>query len=355
MREITINGHRTDDETVPYVIAELGHNHQGDIKTAEKMIRAAAYAGASAVKLQKRDNKTLFTKAYYDQPYNSENAYGATYGEHREALEFDQKQYALLRSIAHMEGIDFFATAFDLPSVDFLVNFIGVPAIKIASADLTNLPLIEYAASADLPLIISTGGSTSHHVWEAFEAAGKRADVVFMQCTAVYPAPADTLNLSVIPRLRNLFPHNVIGYSGHDVGIVMPVIAWSLGARVIEKHFTLNRTMKGSDQAWSLEPEGMRKMVRDLDRARVAMGSDDKVILDAEQTALAKMGKIAVAARALPDGHLITEKDVLIRSAGVYRAGVVVPSQVHSILIGSTIMKAMAEEEPFDTNELLPF
>lgn len=365
MRELTIGDVRIADDTDPFVIAEAGHNHGGDMRIAEQMIRAAKDAGASAVKLQKRDNRTLFTKAFYDSPYNSENAYGPTYGLHREALEFDKEQYQELKAIASEVGILFFATAFDLPSVDFLANLKFPPqVIKIASGDLTNLPLIRYAAEVGVPLIISTGGGTWHDIDAAYDAAWPRHMVsttfpatviaprtVLMQCTSIYPAPVEALNLSAITGLRARYPDNVIGYSGHDAGIAMPLVAWALGARVIEKHFTLNRTWKGSDQAWSLEPDPLRRMIRDLQRARVAMGDGHKRRQPEEGKALAKMEKVLVAARPLKERDVIKDEDVVEKTTGA--AGI--PPSQRNLVVGGTLMKDMAEEEPFDLNEMLPF
>src|SRR6266581_7875686 len=156
MRQMTIGTRRIGDDTGAYVIAEIGHNHEGSLAKAEELLRRAAAAGADAAKLQKRDNKTLFTKAMYDQPYEGRNSYGPTYGTHREALEFGRREYLRLAGLAAELGIDFFSTAFDLPSVDFLME-LDLPAIKIASADVTNTPLLRYAASTGRALIVSTG------------------------------------------------------------------------------------------------------------------------------------------------------------------------------------------------------
>ena len=153
-----------------FVIAEIGHNHQGDLDKCKDLFKAAYTCGADAVKLQKRDNRALFTQEMYNSPYNSENAYGRTYGEHREALEFDRDQFLVLIDYAAELGITFFSTAFDIPSVDFLAE-LNMPAYKMASADLYNIPLLKHVASVGKPLIISTGGGTMEDVERAYEAA----------------------------------------------------------------------------------------------------------------------------------------------------------------------------------------
>jgi sialic acid synthase len=287
LREIIIDGRQIDEESEAYVIAEIGHNHQGDLQLCKAMITAAKEAGADAVKLQKRDNKTLYTEEFYNSPYNSENAYGATYGLHREALEFNRTQYVILQDHAEKLGITFFATAFDIPSADFLAD-LDVPAIKIASGDLKNHALLEYVANLEVPIILSTGGGTMEDCITADEICQPDA---ILQCTSGYPARHEELNIAVIDTFLDVFPDALIGFSDHSNGIAMAPIAYALGARIIEKHFTLDRTLKGTDQPFSLEPAGLRKMVRDLRRTRLALGDGIKRLYDSEVAPLAKQWK----------------------------------------------------------------
>jgi N-acetylneuraminate synthase/sialic acid synthase len=302
------------------------------------MIRKVAECGVDAVKLQKRDNKSLYTKRFYDSYYNSENAYGATYGEHREALEFGKTEYQACKDLTQELGMVFLVTAFDIPSVDFLRE-LNVCSIKIASGSLTNLPLISYAADSGANLVVSTGGGSLEDVERAVEAAGSCLSVL-MQCTAIYPAPYETLNLGVIRTLREHFPEIEIGASLHDVGIAMSLAAYLLGATVIEKHFTLNRTWKGTDHAFSLEPQGMKKLVRDLRRAEVAVGDGRKHRLDEEDTALLKMSQACYFRTRLRAGHVMTPEDIAFLSPG----GGLNPSAVHEI-IGKTLVRDVEEEE----------
>jgi sialic acid synthase len=290
LREIIIADTVINDDSDCYVIAEIGHNHQGSIEKCKELFDAAKWSGANAVKLQKRDNKSLYTEEFYNSPYNSEHAYGKTYGEHREALEFDFEQYTLLKCYAEAIGLTFFATAFDLPSADFLAA-LNVPAIKIASGDLKNFQLINHVSTLGVPVILSTGGGDMRDVVRAAQGMDiRRVGFALLQCTSGYPAKYDELNLNVIPTLREHYDC-VVGYSGHDNGIAMSVIAYALGARIIEKHFTLDRASKGTDQAFSLEPGGLRKMVRDLRRARLALGTGVKQRYDSEIAPLAKQWK----------------------------------------------------------------
>ncbi|MBR8827574.1 MAG: N-acetylneuraminate synthase family protein [Gomphosphaeria aponina SAG 52.96 = DSM 107014] len=313
---LKIDGFEIYDGSDCYVIAEIGNNHQGSLAKCKEMFRVAAECGANAVKLQKRDNRSLYTKAAFDKPYEHENSFGLTYGEHREFLEFGKYEYVELKEYAKKVGITFFSTAFDFPSADFLAA-LDMPAYKIASGDLTNIPLLKYVAQFQKPMIVSTGGGTMADVQRAYDAIMPiNPQLCLLQCTASYPANFEELDLQVINTYRAQFPDVVAGLSSHDNGIAMAVAAYVLGANVVEKHFTLNRAMKGTDHAFSLEPTGLRKMVRDLRRTRQAMGNGEKKVHLSERQAVVKMGKKLVAARDLPIGHVLTASDIAIKSPG---------------------------------------
>jgi N-acetylneuraminate synthase/sialic acid synthase len=315
-RELIIDGHRIADDTDCYVIAEIGHNHQGDIEKARQLFHRAKDCGVQAVKLQKRDNRSLYTAEMYNRPYDNENSFGATYGEHREFLEFGTEEYRELQATARQLGVTFFATAFDVPSAD-LLEALDLPAYKLASGDLRNLPLLRHVARFQKPVIFSTGAASMDEVERAYDTiAAINPQVAILQCTASYPTDPENMNLGVIETFRKRFPTAVVGLSDHSNGIAMSVVAYMLGARIIEKHFTLNHTWKGTDHALSLEPIGMQKMVRDLQRARAAVGGSEKRALPVEGSALTKMGKKLVAARSLPAGHVIQPDDLAIKSPG---------------------------------------
>jgi N-acetylneuraminate synthase/sialic acid synthase len=339
-RTLAIGSHQIGDDTRCYVIAEIGHNHQGKVATCMELFKAAKDAGVHAVKLQKRDNRTLYTRVMYDKPYDNENSYGATYGAHREALEFGPSEYRELQQYSRDLGVDFFATAFDFTSADFLAA-IGVPAFKIASGDLKNTPLLKHVAAFGKPMIVSTGGGTLDDVKRAHDTVMPlNSQVCLLQCTAGYPAAWDELNLSVITSYRGLFPDVVVGFSSHDNGIAMAVAAYVLGARVIEKHFTMNRAWKGTDHAFSLEPVGMRKMVRDLERTKLAMGDGGKRVYPSEVSPITKMGKKLVAARPLPAGHVLGPDDIMLKSPGDGLA----PYELESVL-GQTLLRPLDEDD----------
>ena len=342
MRKLIIDGKVIQDSSDCYVIAEVGHNHQGKLELAKEMFKAAKECGASAVKLQKRNNRDLFTAAGYNKPYDNPHSFGATYGEHREALEFGEAEYKELKTYATEIGVTMFATAFDFASADFLEK-LDMPAYKMASGDLKNIPLLTHVAKFQKPMIISTGGGTMEDVNRAYDAIMPiNQQLCILQCTAGYPAEFDQLNLSVITTFRERYPSITVGLSSHDNGIAMALAAYMLGARVIEKHFTLNHTWKGTDQAFSLEPIGFRKMVRDLERVKVAIGNGVKQVYDSEKAPIIKMGKKLVAARDLPAGYAIRREDIAIKSPG----DGLQPYEMDKI-IGRITRQALKEDDDF--------
>ena len=346
-RMLEIEGTVIDDSSDCYVIAEIGHNHQGDLEQAKRLFAEAKECGADAVKLQKRDNRSLFTKEYYSRPYDNPHSFGTTYGEHRETLEFGRSEYLELQAYAKEIGITFFATAFDAPSCDFLEE-LDMPAYKVASADLTNTELLSRIAEIGKPVIISTGAAVLDDVVRAYELVAEiNPNVAVLQCTASYPPAWDELDLCVITTYRELFPASVIGFSSHDSGIAMALAAFVLGARIVEKHFTLNRAMRGSDHAFSLEPQGLSKMVRDLRRGRVALGDGTKQMYPCEVEPSVKMAKKLVTTRALPAGHVLGYDDIAAKSPG----DGLPPYQIHS-LVGRALRHPVDEETTL-TLELL--
>ncbi|MFE2349406.1 N-acetylneuraminate synthase family protein [Kitasatospora cineracea] len=347
MRTFTIGSTTITDDSDAYVIAEIGHNHGGSLDKAEELFRRAAEAGATAAKLQKRDNRSLFTKHMYDQPYTGSNSYGPTYGLHREALEFGEAEYRHLAGIAREVGIDFFSTAFDHASVDFLVD-LDMPAIKLASADITNTPLLAYAAKTGRPLIMSTGGASMDDVQRACDTVLPiNPNVALLQCTAIYPATPQDLNLSVIETFRTVYPELAVGYSGHDEGPELSWLAYGLGARVIEKHFTLDRASRGTDHRFSLDPQQLKELTAGLRRTRTAMGSRRKAVSALESAAVLKMGKKLVAARDLHPGDVVRPEDIAVKSPG----DGLKPYQLDDV-VGSVVLQELRLDDDFSFDKL---
>ena len=346
-RSLTIDGYEISDDNDCYVVAEIGCNHQGDVEKAKQMIARASFCGVNAVKFQKRDNKALFTKAMYDSPYDNPNSFGATYGIHREALELGREEWTELQAFARQFDVTMFATPFDFPSVDFLAD-LNIPAYKTASGDLTNIPLLKYVAQLGKPMIVSTGGATVEDVRRAYDALMPiNPQVAILQCTSSYPAEPEDLNLRVIETYRTMFSDIVIGLSDHQNGIAMALVGYLMGARIIEKHFTINRAWKGTDQAFSLEAEGMRKLVRDLHRARMAIGDGVKAVRPNEQGPLYKMRKKLVAGRDMPAGHVLTRADIAIKAPGDG-----IPPFHLDTVIGKAVRIALREDEDISWGNL---
>jgi sialic acid synthase len=293
MRELHIAGRRIADDEPAFIVAEIGNNHGGSLDTALQMIQMAAECGADAVKFQKRDLRHWedADAEAWNRAYESEHSYGRTYGEHRAYLEFDETAYRICKTFAEDRGLVFFATAFDIPSLDFLEH-LGVPAIKVASGSITNYRLLEAVAATGIPAIVSTGGCTIEDVYTAARLFDGGVRPAILHCVSLYPCEARHMNLRAIGALRERFPVHVIGLSDHQSGIALAPVGYAMGATIIEKHVTLNRTMKGTDNIFSLEPVGLRKLVRDLRRTHEAMGTGKKVLLDGEKAALRKQGRV---------------------------------------------------------------
>ncbi len=299
-----------------YIIAEIGINHQGDVEIAKKLIDEAARAGANAVKFQKRKISRILTKEGLEKPYENPNSFGKTYGEHKKALELSEKNYAELLAYSNDRGVDFCASGWDEDSVDFL-DELGVPFFKMASADLTNTPLLIHTAKKGKPMLLSTGMADMEMVRQAVKAVSQyNQQIAILQCTSTYPSQFHEIHLNVLKSYQKEFPNAIIGYSGHELGIAISEAAVVLGAKIVERHFTLDRTMKGGDHAASLEPGGFAKMVRDIRHIEEAMGSFEKKIQDSEKAVFAKLGKSIVSAVSIPAGTIITREMLTTKGPG---------------------------------------
>ena len=347
-RQVTLDGTTINDSSDCYVIAELGNNHQGDVEVGLQMIDAAKACGANAVKLQKRNNQELLTAAMYAKPYDNQNSFGATYGEHRDFLELNEADYRTLRDYAAEQSIALFATAFDFSSVDFLEKM-DTPFYKVASGDLTNTPLLKHIAQTKKPTIISTGGSSMDDVKRAYDTFMPiNPNLIILQCTAAYPIyNYSDMNLRVIETYRDAFPELVIGLSDHENGISMGLIAYMLGARILEKHFTLNRAWPGADHAFSLTPSGLKRMIRDLKRTRQALGDGNKHPREPEAKPIMKMSKSIVAARDLPVNTILTDEDLALKCPGNG-----IPPYKWDTVVGRAVLVDIKRDEPFSPKEL---
>ena len=331
----------------PFVIAEVGQNHQGDLAIAREYIRIFAFEGADAVKFQTRDNKYLFSQDAYEAPYVSENAFAETYGAHREKLELKPEWLPILKEDCLKQGIKFMSTPFDEPSLE-LLRQIDVDILKVASFDLGNLPFIHRIASLGKPVVMSVGGGKIDQIRSSVEVLLSHHDeVAILHCVSEYPCEYNRLGLDNIKVLIKEFPDCLIGSSDHFNGILSGPVAYMKGARVFEKHVTLNRAWKGTDHSFALEPEGFRKFVRDVKRVRHMMAPKPAEELGNERV-FKKLGKSLVAYVDIKAGESIT----LANLSGRIFNTQYIPVRESNQVIGSVAKRDIPKGEPLHYADL---
>ena len=274
----------------PYVIAEIGCNHKGNMDIAKEMIEtAASFCKVDAVKFQKRCNRELLTPEQYNAPHpHPENSYGKTYGEHREFLEFDLDQHKILKQWCEEAGVVYSTSVWDLTSAKEIAS-ISPEFIKIPSACNNHYEMLEWLCNNYEGEIQISLGMTTHEeeekIVQLFERHRRNEDLVLFDCTSGYPVPFEDVCLLEISRIREKYASRVkkIGFSGHHLGIAIDIAAYTLGAELVERHFTLDRTWKGTDHAASLEPEGMRKLKRNLSATYASLKYKEAEILEIEK------------------------------------------------------------------------
>jgi N-acetylneuraminate synthase/N,N'-diacetyllegionaminate synthase len=319
MTIITIRiGNREVGEGAPcFIIAEAGVNHNGDVRVAERLIDAAAGAGADAVKFQTFSADTLVLPGAEKAGYQKETtAAGETQHGMLSRLELSEADFARLSAHAARKRLVFLSSPFDRASVD-LLDRIDVPAYKIASGEITSLPLLAHVASRGKPVILSTGMATLGEIEEAVHTlrAGGAGEIVLLQCVTSYPAPPSDANLRVMEALRQAFQVPV-GFSDHTLGIGVPIAAAALGACIVEKHLTLDRNLPGPDHRASLEPDEFAAMVRGIRDAEAALGDGIKRPTASEETIKRVIRKSIVAAVDIPKGTLLRPDMVTIKRPG---------------------------------------
>lgn len=281
-------GQRLIGDSQPcYVIAEIGINHNGDLDIAKRLIKVSKDAGCDAVKFQKRTVDVVYTQDELATP--RENPFGPTNGDLKRGLEFGQADYREIDRYCKEVGIDWFASCWDEESVDFMETF-SPPCYKIASASLTDDALLTHTRSTGKTIILSTGMSTIDEIEHAVQVLG-RENLALMHATSTYPAQYDELNLRVIPWMVSEYGVPV-GYSGHETGLSSTVAAVALGAQLVERHVTLDRSMWGSDQSASLEPTGLAKLVRDIRLVETALGDGKKRVYEREIPVMKKLRRV---------------------------------------------------------------
>lgn len=271
-----------------FIIAEAGINHNGSLDIAKQLIDAAVEAGCSAIKFQKRTPALSLSRHLWDQERDTPWGQRMSYLAYRERIELSKEDYFDLANYCLDRGIMMSASPWDLPSAEFL-NHLKVPFIKIASASVTNLDLVARIGSFKRPVVMSTGMSTLADIERAVKALGPVPELALLVCTSTYPAMPADLNLARIHALQDHFANLVIGYSGHEPGLWTTLCAVAMGARVIERHITLDRSLPGTDQAASIEPAGLKKLVKEIRNFEAALGSPEIGVLECEKPSIARL------------------------------------------------------------------
>jgi sialic acid synthase len=312
---ILLDGSRVGDNFPTYIIAEIGQNHNGDIKIAKLLIEMANRCGANAVKFQKRDiTSELTTEAYY-KLYDNPNSFGKTYGEHREYLELNEDENRELKAFCDEIGITFFCTPCDLPSLEIMER-LCVPFYKVASRDLTNIPLLIELSKINKPVIISTGMAAYEDIEDALDVLKLHTDdIIIMQCTSEYPCKLENVNLRVIQTLREKYGY-LVGFSDHTSGIIISAVASTFGACVIEKHITLDRSMKGTDHPGALQEAGLMKLVEYIRAINKAIGNPEKIFNPAVIASKNKLARSLTTKIPIPKGSILKEDMICLKSPG---------------------------------------
>ena len=310
-----------------YIIGEIGQNHNGSVDIAKLIVELVArpvreevfnldLRPMDAVKMTKRDLSEELTTSQMNRPYNTPNSFGKTYGEHRAFLELSDEQHFEVYKYAKSLGLDFIETLCAKGCMSLLKLFTP-DALKVASRGLTNLPLLEVMAETKIPIILSTGMAGKKELDDALEIITKyHSEISILHCVSQYPTAPDNLNLNTIHYLKEHYGQYRIGFSDHTIGISAPVVAVGMGAEIIEKHITIDRRMKGTDQAGSLGPDGVNRMVRDIRVAERWMGTKDLYIDKNIDEARVKLERSIATKRAMKAGETIVIEDIHMLSPG---------------------------------------
>ncbi|MCD7937888.1 MAG: N-acetylneuraminate synthase family protein [Tannerellaceae bacterium] len=310
-----------------YIIGEIGQNHNGSVDIAKLIVDLVSrpvkedrfdleLRPVDAVKMTKRDLKEELTVSQMNAPYHSPHSFGRTYGEHRAFLELTDEEHLEVFNHSRSRGLEFVETLCS-PGCLSLLKLFTPDYLKVASRDMTNLPLLQAMAETRIPMILSTGMTGKKELDEALELITRyHSEISILHCVSQYPTHPDNLNLHTITYLKKHYPEYRIGFSDHTIGIVAPVVAVGLGAEIIEKHVTIDRRMKGTDQLGSLGPDGVNRMIRDIRIAERWMGTEDLYLEEGVAAAKMKLERSVASVRRLLPGDVITEKDIHLLSPG---------------------------------------
>lgn len=338
-------------ENNTYIIGEIGQNHNGSVDIAKLIIDLASrpieeslfnlkLKPIDAVKLTKRDLNQELSQSQMDAPYNSLHSFGKTYGEHRAFLELNDEAHFEVYKYAKSKQLDFVETLCAIGCMSLLKLFTP-DYLKVASRDLTNLPLLSALAETKIPIILSTGMAGKKELNNGLDVISKyHSNISILHCVSQYPTHPDNVNLNTIRFLQENYSQYTIGYSDHTIGIATPLAAVAMGAKIIEKHITIDRNMKGTDQAGSLGPDGVNRMVRDIRLLEKSFGKKDIYIEPGVESARLKLERSIATKHSLSKGHILSEEDFHMLSPGDG-----VKWSDRNLLIGKALIKDMPENE----------
>lgn len=310
-----------------YIIGEIGQNHNGSVDIAKLIVELVArpvreevfgleLKPMDAVKLTKRDLKEELASSQMERPYNNPNSFGKTYGEHRAFLELSDEEHAEVFHFAKSLGLDFVETLCSKGCLSLLKHFIP-DYLKVASRDLTNLPLLDAMGETKIPIILSTGMGGKKELDEALNVITPyHSNISILHCVSQYPTFPENLNMKTITYLKKHYGQYKIGFSDHTIGIAAPVVAVGMGAEIIEKHVTIDRHMKGTDQLGSLGPDGVNRMIRDIRIAECWLGEEKLEIEPDVREARVKLERSIATNKVLQAGYVITDNDIQLLSPG---------------------------------------
>jgi sialic acid synthase len=310
-----------------YIIGEIGQNHNGSIDIAKLIIDLVSrpihedlfdieLKPIDAIKMTKRDLKEEMSLSQWNKPYNNIHSFGKTYGEHRAVLELDNEKHYEVFKHTKQKGLEFIETICAKGALSLLKLF-QPDRLKVASRDLTNLPLLEALSETRIPIILSTGMAGKKELDDAIEVVSKNhSSISILHCVSEYPTRPEHVNLNTIIFLKSNYPNYTIGYSDHTIGISVPVAAVALGAEIIEKHITIDRRIKGTDQINSLGPDGVHRMVRDIRLMERALGEKEIFISESVWQAKNKLERSIASNKLIKKGSIITESDINLLSPG---------------------------------------
>jgi sialic acid synthase SpsE len=332
----------------PYIIAEIGANHNGDMELAKQMIDSAVACGCDAVKFQSWTPESLISKEEYDRNQTYDDSPKKHFGSLKEMVEkyyLRDDQHAELKEYCEGKGVDFCSSPFSIKEVDLLVK-LDVPFLKIASMDITNIPFLKYAAKTMKPIVVSTGMSNMAEIETAvktIQAEGNN-QIVLLHCISIYPPKDHDIHLRNITMLQQAFDLP-IGFSDHSFGASIPLASVVLGACVIEKHFTLDKDLPGWDHEISANPEEMKTICQDSKKIAAALGNAFRIVSEDEEKKKGKFRRSIVSAKNLAKGHVITEADLCYK-----RPGTGIPPNEYKYVVGRKLKEAVTEDFLFNWN-----